>query len=200
MNFTEVIVCIHAVFGIALKDAAIVGGAARDKFYGLRPKDIDYAVVLSPDFQDDVEVFRLLSELSEELSFVGVNSEVFQAYGKEEGREIAPGTFSDRIFGVMRIYADDTVVELLVTKRNSLEEMISEFDTSMNQFMMRVNPLDGSALPQYVGKPEEHIKLVGLKFKTDCHLAINDDRRERMRIKYNKIKEQSSRLYGEILP
>lgn len=200
MKFFGVVKILRGLFSELIEDSAIVGGAARDAYYGIAPKDVDYAVVLKNIFRNEADAFDLFRNLSEVLSVYGIKSEVLQAYGKEAGRDIVAGTFSDRVFGVMRIYADDIVVELLITKRDSIQAMVDEFDTSMNQFISHVNPHDGSTLPQYIGKPEEHIKLVGLKFKTDCRLAINDDRRERMRIKYNKIKEQSSRLYGEILP
>lgn len=168
---------------IPCKEIAIVGGYARDMFFGLPPKDIDVIVVVDELYGDEQSVFLIMKKLSRMFSREGIKSAVLQAYGQDASQgEIEKGSFSDRLYGDLCVNFDDFKVDFLFTKRPSVLLAMEEFDCSINKFQIGV-----SGQPEYVGT--DKFSETGLVFKTESRISINEARRERMKTKYEQIKE-----------
>lgn len=155
----------------------IVGGYARDLYYGLTPKDID--VCITPVLMSNCKsVFAECEKLSEILSVLGVKSQVMQSYYR-----VSAGQFNEMLYGVMKITCDDMEIDLLFSKLPTVADYVSAFDYNINQYVLGSN---GAAM--YLGDthndPEKCGKLINLRTDT---VPV---RKAKMQAKWGCIKEQ----------
>lgn len=130
----------------------LAGGCVRDTLYGVIPKDYDAIVI---GYECIVEVFHKMKEISSALSQIGIKSEVYQAYGVADGRELPPGSFSECFLGCMKIhltyYGMPIEVDLLFSVKDTIGEHIKLHDCNANMVYLDD---DGNIIGERVSKLE----------------------------------------------
>lgn len=126
--------------------AGVMGGYARDTFFGRVPKDIDICVAVGPIRDEDAEVIisklsNVLFEIAYENKFYGLNRQVMGMYNDHA---------SDRACGVVQ-YPDHGIDIIFYRDCNTVPDIINSFDFNINQFGMD-GPNDD--IPVYAGKTD----------------------------------------------
>lgn len=137
MKALEFIENIKAYFGMFIHESAIVGGAARDVYYGRPYADIDFGIIPVGLIASDADTFMLMKQISRHASRLGIRSEVMRAYGiSANGEDVQKcNNFSRRLFGCIKVHCEDYVVDVLLSKSMSILEMVKGFDTNFNMFV-----------------------------------------------------------------
>lgn len=166
LEFYNQVICKLGSFKI--RGHAIVGGYARDMYFGFKPKDMDVCVVPYAD-----RVARYDIELkSQEL---GLSTEYFECYDSTNHKQ-----FKEMLYGVLRVYCEDMQVDILISKLPTVQDYIDAFDYNLNQYA--INP---QGVPFYAGLPDLN--------PTKCNLLLNlrrdtiDERKEKMAKKWVAI-------------
>ncbi|KPA96916.1 hypothetical protein [Pseudomonas asplenii] len=94
--------------------AIIAGGAARDIFFGVRPKDIDVIVA-------DIS----MAKAAEILERAGISSVSFHIYN---------GAATDRLLGGYKLVG--TNIDICVYDCDDVSEAVGAFDFNLNQFVI----------------------------------------------------------------
>ena len=170
LEFYNEIIC-NTLSSFEVRDQAIVGGYARDKYYGLTPKDMDICIVPT-----SVHTIGTILSL---LTQLGINYEYFECYDSKSHQQ-----FKEMLYGVVRVFCDDMPVDILVSKLDSVQEYIDAFDYNLNQYKMLPT---GTSL--YFGlpdlNPEKCLQLVNLR--RDTVDARKVKMRKKWEVMYNII-------------
>lgn len=170
LEFYNEIIC-NTLSSFEVRDQAIVGGYARDKYYGLSPKDMDICLVPTSRHV----IGTILSLLTQR----GLHYEYFECYDSTSHQQ-----FKEMLYGVVRVYCDDMQVDLLVSKLDSVQEYIAAFDYNLNQYK-----LTSAGVPVYSGlpdlNPEKCLQLVNLR--RDTIDARKVKMRKKWEVMYNII-------------
>ncbi|AZV02357.1 putative nucleotidyl transferase [Pectobacterium phage Q19] len=106
---------------------AIAGGACRNHYFGLSPKDYDVVVCLTdPEMRNHKGAFEFAKEVSRFVSIQGGSSRVMCAYGH--------GDFGERHLAVIKIDIHGDSYDLLVEHDATVLEAMQHFDCNLNQF------------------------------------------------------------------
>lgn len=109
----------------------IIGGYARDLFFGQTPKDLDLTVPVGE--QCPSHMFELTEMLAAILSQAapGRRVEISQAY------ESAAGDFNERIHTLLQVHCEDgTEVDVMFHRANSVMEVWDSYDSNVNTVMI----------------------------------------------------------------
>lgn len=137
MKAIEFINKVRVYLSDEVKEMAVVGGAARDIYYGKQYADIDVGVVLHKALRNDEETFRVMSYIAGLAGDHCLRGEVMQAYNIAiSGGETVPATdFSERLHGNVQVTCEDYKVDFLFTRNDSIVEMVHGFDVNFNMFI-----------------------------------------------------------------
>lgn len=133
--------------------AGIVGGYARDTFFGVTPKDCDICIAIPKIGEDDYHVTTcgISNMLICELKKMGFDPGVVKVSGMYNQKA------SDRVFGVVQ-FPDKNVDVILYRDCATMPDIIEAFDFNLNQFGMD-GPDDD--IPIYCGETDlRHLEVV----------------------------------------
>lgn len=127
----------------------IVGGYARDKFFGLTPKDMDICVAVGK--QDDEEDIASINSHIENILFracyehkLFVERMCFGMYNDHA---------SDRACGVIK-YPEDGIDVILYRDCGTVQDIINSFDFNLNQFSVYEEAGADEYIPIYSGSTD----------------------------------------------
>lgn len=175
MKAIDVVELIKTTCSDVTSGVVIVGGYARDMYFGITPKDIDVCVV--PVGHHKEFLHKAKSVLSQFL----VNFEVFAGYASTNNQQ-----FDEMLFCVLRAYAEDMQVDFLISKLPSVQAYVDAFDYNLNQYV--AVGFGNKLIPLYAGEDDNDI--------TVCRELINlrtdtvPERKAKMQAKWECIKEQ----------
>lgn len=155
----------------------IVGGYARDTFFGIKPNDIDVCIT-SRNFNNHKQVFNHMGILSRFLSKMGIGSAVMQAYYR-----VSEGQFNEMLYGVMKVECSDYNIDLLFSKLDTTGDYVDAFECNINQYVMD-SLIDK---PRYTGSPDYN--PVNCKQLWFLRSDTPDSRKEKMMLKWGAIKD-----------
>ena len=166
LEFYNEIIC-NTLSSFEVRDQAIVGGYARDNYYGLAPKDMDICLVPT----SRLAISTILSLLTQR----GLHYEYFECYDSTSHQQ-----FKEMLYGVVRVYCDDMQVDILISKLPSVQDYVAAFDYNLNQYAL--NP---EGVPVYVGlddlNPEHCMLLLNLRNDTI------PERKHKMELKWIEV-------------
>lgn len=122
----------------------IIGGYARDRFFGLNPKDMDICVAVGPQDGDDGAIESINEHISNILFRGCYENKLYverQCFGMYNDHA------SDRACGVIK-YPEDGIDVILYRDCNTVPDIVNSFDFNLNQFGMDGEHDD---IPVYAG-------------------------------------------------
>lgn len=120
----------------------LAGGCVRDVLYNRTPKDYDAIICTSGDYD---EAFATVVRFSRILSILGFPSEVYQAYGVNNGESIRPGDFRETFLACIKTKLPFGDVDILLSKAANMDEHIALHDCNMNMVYLDSNDPSGYA-------------------------------------------------------
>lgn len=134
---------IMEAFSEAGLSAGIVGGYARDTFFGVAPKDLDICVAVNSVTDDEVEALldRVQQVLWSNTRFAGFDPD-YTVCGMYNDHA------SDRACGVLQ-FKDYGIDVIFYRDCSNVQEIIDAFDFNINQFA-----LNGFLQPIYLGSTD----------------------------------------------
>lgn len=120
-----------------VRSHAIVGGYARDMYYGFKPKDMDICVVPCNSFATKMDLLSKCSEL-------GLPTKYYEGYESTDVKQ-----FREMLHGVLKVTCEDMQVDILISNLPDVQSYVDAFDYNLNQYT--ISP-DGT--PLYVGLPD----------------------------------------------
>lgn len=121
----------------------IIGGYARDRFFGLTPKDMDICVAVGS--QDDDGAIESINERISNIMFEGCYKN--KIYVARHSFGMYNDHASDRACGVFK-YPEDGIDVILYRDCNTVPDIVNSFDFNLNQFGMDGEHDD---IPVYAG-------------------------------------------------
>lgn len=130
----------------------LAGGCVRDTLHGVQPKDYDAVLCIGPDTTPD-EVFYLCTIISERLNSLDWDSEVYQAYGLNEGEQIAEGDFRQTFLECIKTTRPNgDKIDLLFSRAPSIDKHVLLHDCNLNMVWLAPDTARGYGGPDLPAK------------------------------------------------
>lgn len=171
----------HTVQTITGLPFYIVGGAVVDVLYGKKPKDYDCVLPCEGMLED--EAFGLLSDLSNEFSYLGMSTKVYQSYGLNLGEKVNPTSFQAMFVGCMKVKMKHCSLDILLSRAPTITDHVKLHDCNMNMVWF-----DGNNIRWEHGGNDA--KVERLEFRE----GVSDARINRMDIKRHELISLNSSL------
>lgn len=146
------------------------GGCARDVLYGASTKDVDILVPMG-EYLSEAEAFYVAESLCNFLGGV-LQLKAHCVFAYQKGESEKGHDFDERLYFCIKTCINGVDVDILGSRYNSIQEIITNFDCTMNQ--VYIDPVQG--------------ELVGSKVtELEWLKPVPDARVIRMQDKFNKL-------------